>query len=193
MKDGSRIIHFIDTETTGLDHRRHEVISVGILEVKEVRTGERLDYEVIAEHEVKIKPERLDTADPIAFKINKFKPEDWADALTGQGAFEILGPILERPDANDPKINDVSVAGHQVHFDVLMLAAFFARFGVTWNPRHALDTYTLSRKVLRGDIVLESYALRSLCEYYDIENEKAHTALSDARACYELYKKLMNA
>ena len=42
MKDGSRIIHFIDTETTGLDHRRHEVISVGILEVKEVRTGERL-------------------------------------------------------------------------------------------------------------------------------------------------------
>ena len=80
-----------------------------------------------------------------------------------------------------------------MHFDVLMLAAFFARFGVTWNPRHALDTYTLSRKVLRGDIVLESYALRSLCEYYDIENEKAHTALSDARACYELYKKLMNA
>lgn|SRR3989344_2748704 len=193
MKDGSRIIHFIDTETTGLNHRVHEVISVGILEALETRTGEKLSYEVVAEHEIKIKPERLDLADPVAFKINKFKPEDWADALTAQEALEVLGPILERPDANDPKLNAVAVAGHNVHFDVLMLAAFFARFGVTWNPRHALDTYTLSRKVLRGDIVLESYALRSLCEYYDIENEKAHTALSDARACYELYKKLMNA
>jgi DNA polymerase III epsilon subunit-like protein len=31
-----------------------------------------------------------------------------------------------------------------------------------------------------------------MCKYFDIKNENAHTALSDARATFELYKKLMS-
>ncbi len=191
IKTRSHILTFVDTETTGLDPYKHELISIGIIEVKETQSEQGLTHELLGEYEYKIKPERLDLADPIALKINKYTEHDWVGAIGRQEALAVVGLHLIKPDQTEPKINDVIVVGHNVHFDVLMIGAFFREGGQGWNPRHALDTYTLARKILRKDIDVESYALGSLCNYYGVDNEMAHTALSDTRACLELYQKLM--
>jgi DNA polymerase III epsilon subunit-like protein len=62
------------------------------------------------------------------------------------------------------------------------------------NPmlRYKLDTISIAfaRLYNRPDV---KYSLRYLCELFGVKNENAHTALADARALYEVYKKMMNA
>ena len=195
MAGNKKIIHFIDTETTGLDLIKHEIISIGIVSVKMLSNDNNIEegYEILSEQEYKIKPDRLDMADPVAFQINKFSPELWQEALTKKEASEILNKKLFEYAENDfaQKINKIVIAGHNVHFDVQFLSQFFIEQNLSWMPRHIIDTYSLSKHLLAKDgIILESYGLHGLCEYYGIENKAAHTALADARACFEIYKKL---
>ena len=54
-----------DLETTGLDASQHEIIEIGCV----LTTP---SFEVIEKFEFKIKPERIENADPIAMKINHY-------------------------------------------------------------------------------------------------------------------------
>ena len=56
---------------------------------------------------------------------------------------------------------------------------------------HKLDTVSVAWAKLHNDPDIEHFSLREMCVHFDIKNERAHTALSDARATFELYKKLM--
>ena len=56
---------------------------------------------------------------------------------------------------------------------------------------HKLDTISVAWAKLHKDPSLEHFSLRELCKRFGIENEHPHSALSDARATFELYKKLM--
>lgn len=177
----SNIIHFIDTETTGLDHNTHEVISVGMVSVLEKFDGADKSHETLEELEVKIKPEKLDLADPVSLSINGFTEEDWISGLAPKDAAGLLYEKLE----------NAIVVGHNIMFDVRMLMNFFRNQGISWKPVYTLDTVKIARSAFGRDVVLDSYSLASLCNYYAIENENAHSALSDARACFELYKRLI--
>ena len=59
-------ICFVDTETTGLDKSRHEIIEIAIL----VLEGGQLKG-----YNQKIAPTHIATADPVALKINRYIPE----------------------------------------------------------------------------------------------------------------------
>jgi DNA polymerase III epsilon subunit-like protein len=56
---------------------------------------------------------------------------------------------------------------------------------------HKIDTISVAWAKLHRNPDIEHLSLRELCLHFDIKNEHAHTGLSDARATYELYKKLM--
>ena len=56
---------------------------------------------------------------------------------------------------------------------------------------HKLDTISIAWAKFHNDKDFEHFSLREMCERFGIKNEHAHTALSDARATFELYKKLM--
>ena len=170
-----RNLAFIDIETTGLDVLLHEIIEIGCV----LTTP---DLEVIEEFEIKIKPERIEDADPTSLKINRYDPADWEKAVTLAQAMKILSK----------KVKDFIMVGQNVAFDSGFLEHAFAKTGVL-NPMHyhKLDTISIAWAKLHREPDLEHFSLREMCVRFGIKNEKAHTALSDARATFELYKKLM--
>jgi DNA polymerase-3 subunit epsilon len=176
------ILAFIDTESTGLDPERHELISIGVVLVSQDWSGERPIFEKSDEFELKIKPERIEDADPVALRVNKYDPADWIFAYNLPEAMKILSE----------KTKDAIMVSHNIAFDYMFLEKAFNRTGIENKMHyHKLDTISIAFAKLHGNADIDRFSLRSLCEHFGIENKNAHTALSDAHATYLLYKKLM--
>ena len=167
---------FIDIETTGLNLLEHEIIEIGCVLATE-------NLEVIEEFEIKIKPEHIENADPAALKVNHYNEKDWENAQELSDAIKIFSK----------KVKDCIMVGHNVAFDSGFLEYAFNKTGMA-NPMHyhKLDSVSVAWAKLHREPDLEHFSLRELCLRFGIENKNAHTALSDARATYELYKKLMS-
>ncbi|MEK7662450.1 MAG: 3'-5' exonuclease [Patescibacteria group bacterium] len=178
-----RNLAFIDIESTGLDLERHEIIQIGCVLVKPIpRAGKGPTLEVLEEFELKIKPERIKDADPQALLVNGYNEADWIFAIDIKKALEVLAE----------KVKDAVMVGHNVSFDHAFLEKAFEKNGIK-NTMHyrKLDTISIAYAKLYNDGDIEKFSLRALCEKLGIENKHAHTALSDARATFELYKKLL--
>lgn len=166
---------FIDIETTGLNLEKNEIIEIGcVLADSELK--------VIEEFELKIKPEHIESADPVALKVNHYNEKDWKDSLELNDAMKIFSE----------KVKNCIMVGHNVAFDAGFLEYSFNKTEmINTMHYHKLDTVSIAWAKLHREPDLEHFSLRELCERFDIKNEKAHSALPDARATYELYKKLM--
>lgn len=167
---------FIDIEATGLNLREHEVIEIG-----GVITDPELN--IIDEFEIKIKPENLENADPVSLKVSQYNEKGWESAISLEEAMKLFVG----------KVRDCIMVGHNVAFDAGFIEHAFNKTGIQ-NPMHyhKLDTVSIAWAKMHNDPELERFSLHELCLKFDIKNKKAHTALSDARATYELYKKLMS-
>jgi len=175
---------FIDVETTGLNPDLHEIIDLGVVLVRQVpQEGKGPALEVVGELEYKIIPERLFNADPESLKINGYTPEKWASAL----------PLKEVMEDFAVQTKSASFVAHNVAFDLEFIKRAFERSGVKSEMHyHRIDTISMAFAKLYHNPKVEKFSLRFLCEYFGIKNENAHTALSDARATFELYKKLVS-
>jgi DNA polymerase III epsilon subunit family exonuclease len=166
---------FIDAEMTGLNILEHEIIELGAI----ITTPE---LEVIEEFEIKIKPKNILNADKISLKVSNYNPDDWENAVDLKEALETFAL----------KTRDSIMIGHNVAFDSAFLQVGFEKTGVkNMMHYHKLDTVSLAWAKYHNDTEVDHFSLRELCAKFGIKNEKAHTALSDARATYELYKKLI--
>ncbi|OGI68786.1 hypothetical protein A3A05_02970 [Candidatus Nomurabacteria bacterium RIFCSPLOWO2_01_FULL_41_12] len=166
---------FIDLETTGLDVMDHEIIEIGC-----VLATPKL--EVIEEFALKIKPEKISNADPVSLKISHYNSTDWSDAFSLKDGMKILSE----------KTKDAIMVGQNVAFDSGFLEHAFAITKVKNKMHyHKLDTISIAWAKFHKDIDFEHFSLREMCLHFEIENEKPHTGLSDARATYLLYKKLI--
>lgn len=167
---------FIDIETTGINVLEHEIIQVGC-----VLTDNNLNIK--EEFEIKIKPQKIENADPIALKVNHYQEENWQDAYSEKEAMKILAK----------KLKDCIMVGQNVAFDAGFLEYVFAKNDLTNTMHyHKLDTISIAWAKLHGEPDMDHFSLREMCKRFDIKNENPHNALSDARATYELYKKLMS-
>lgn len=175
---------FIDVETTGTDPLKHEIIEIaGILarQIPQPDRGPKL--EVIEEFEYKIKPEKLEVAEPQALRINGYNDAEW-----------LFAPSLkEVMSALSPKLKDTVMVGQNVIFDWSFVNESFKRVDLP-NPMHyhRIDTMPIFFAKTYHDPRVEWYNLAAICEYFGIKNEKAHTALADIRVTFEIYKKLLN-
>ncbi|MBI2631233.1 3'-5' exonuclease [Candidatus Nomurabacteria bacterium] len=167
---------FIDIELTGLNLIRHEIIEIGC-----VLTNSEL--EVIEDFELKIKPERIEDADPVSLKISHYDEKAWEEAYSLEEAIKIFAD----------KVKDSIMVGHNVAFDSGFLESAFSKTNIVNTLHyHKLDTISIAWAKMHRNPDLEHFSLRELCLYFGIVNKRAHTALSDARATFELYKKLMS-
>lgn len=167
---------FIDIETTGLNLLKHEIIEIGCV----VTTP---DFKLIEEFEIKIKPERIEDADPVALKVNQYENRNWEDAILPKEAIKFLAE----------KVKDCIMVGHNVAFDAGFLEYAFNKLQIGNTMHyHKLDTVSIAWAKFHNDPNFEHFSLHEMCSRFGIKNEHAHTALSDARATFELYKKLLS-
>ncbi len=176
---------FIDLETTGLDPKKHEIIELGCLIVKQIPNpnGRGPNLEVIEELELKIKPKHLETAEPEALKINGYNEMEWLFAVELEQAMKVLAE----------KTKDCIMVGQNVFFDWSFLKEAFEQTGIENKMHfHRIDLISMAFAKLYHDQSLERYNLRALAEFFGVENSRAHTALADIKATFEIYKKLLD-
>ncbi len=175
---------FVDTETTGLDPKIHELIEIGFVRVKQLWIeGQNPQFEVVEEWSQKIRPEHIELADPVSLKVNGYTVTGWSDAILLPEAFQIFSK----------KVEGAIMVAHNVSFDAGFLDMAFSKCGIPNKMHyHRLDTVSMAYAKLHNLPDVTRYSLGELCKYFSIENENAHSALSDAKACFQLFKKLMN-
>jgi len=174
---------FIDIETTGLNLLVHEIIQIGVVLVAQnVDAVKGQSFEVIEEFELKIKPTRIEQAERGALRVNGYSTEDWVLAYSLEEALKIFAK----------KTEGAVMVAHNVGFDWSFIAKAFAETGVVNKMHfHKLDTISIAYAKAKKREDIEKFSLYSLCQLFGIENKNAHTALSDSRATFELYKKLI--
>lgn len=176
---------FVDLETTGLDPYRHEIIEIGIVlaEQKKDLFGKQ-SLELISEHEMLLKPAHIETADQKALGVAKYDEHRWAKAVPQKEGLEWAAKLLQ---------GTVFVA-QNVAFDWSFLRKAGNEYGVDFEKAvhyHKLDLASMVFGKLYHDSKLSKFSLRELTEYFGVKNENAHTALPDARATFEVCKKLL--
>jgi DNA polymerase-3 subunit epsilon len=176
---------FIDTETTGIDPTRHEIIELAVIVARQVdRPGRGPKLEIIEECEWKIKPEHMERAEPEALRVNGYNEVDWMFAIDRKKAMQEFSK----------KTESCIFVSHNLTFDYAFVMKAFEETGAE-NRMHygKLDTISMAVARLYDAPQADKFSLRALCTLLKVDNTKAHTALADTRALVEVYKKMMGA
>ena len=85
----------LDTETTGLDLIKHELIQIGFLFIEMNTDG---TYKVLGESETNIRPLHLESADPAALNVNGFSAYKWKESKPINEHFQEIKDKIESAD-----------------------------------------------------------------------------------------------
>lgn len=163
----------IDTETTGLDHRQHEMLSLGAIVM--------IDNIITETIEIKIKPRNIQNAEIKALQINGYSEYRWKNALNADQAIRMIHAFMLRHQ-------DGILVGHNVQFDI----NFIKSLGNEFKIDIPISTpYIDTRDVCRVNLApygCSSMSLDNICEFLGWERRKAHTALSDCEDCIKIIR-----
>lgn len=165
---------FLDFETGGLYPSQHDPVEIAVV------LTDPSGRTVLEEYEAKVIPTR--PVDPVAASKNGYTAEKWANvAIPFEHALvKVLGMA-----------RDAMLTCHNTPFDKAFLEYGIAKHKMRWpSTYHSNDTMALAAP-LRNLGLVENVRLETLSAFFNIPHENAHTALSDARACREVYLRLM--
>ena len=178
---------FLDTETGGLDPRRHSLLSLGLVVGDSDGIAESL--EILLRHETYgvtgggMKVNRIDLAG------------HHAKALEPAAALKELDGFLTRHFSPDAA---VILVGHNIAFDRAFLGVFLETQNRGLEPRfshRSIDTHSIAAALQDAGRIPAEVALNStgLFAHFGIHVPEAqrHTALGDAVATFQLYWKLV--
>jgi len=165
-----------DCETTGLDVKKDEIISIGAIKIKDNKILTSKAFEVY------IKPEGELTSNSI--KIHQIRNCDLQDALPSKEAIE---SFLEF-------IGNSKLVGYYLEFDVAMINKYTKKLlGVTLpNLQEEVSAIYYNKKVKtipQGNINL---SFNAILEDLNLPKIDAHNALNDALMTALIYLKLKN-
>lgn len=175
------ILTVFDTETTGLNPDKHEIIQVGLLSF--VLDADGNNYK-LKEYESKIKPERIYLANPRALEVNGYTDEAWENAPSFTNVLNDMRPIIEKSDI---------FLGQNMLFDMRFLDEQCKRNNITCPEFPAyIDTKEMADKLVHANWLQRS-GMDYLVEHYNVQvSGRAHTALVDCWRTFKVWEKLMN-
>ena len=157
----------VDIETTGLDPYADKIIEIGALKIE----GENItaEFSELINPGIPL-PEIIKEITGIQDDMLKDKPP----------IEEVLPRFVEF-------CGERTLVGHNIiDFDYKFLYNAAKRANIKFDYS-LIDTLVIARRKLPKHI---KKGLAQLCVYYDIHNDSAHRALGDARATFEIYKRL---
>lgn len=173
---------FIDTETTGLDNKRNEMIELAVILTKINYENNQSSLVTLEEKDWKIKPFKIETADLRALKINGYNEADWLFAPDLKSVMEDFARMT----------SGYILVAHNLIFDWGFLNEAFLKTDIKDNSSHIkLDTLSIAYTKL-FDKNISGLSLKALAEYYGLKNERAHTALADAKVTKSIFCCMMN-
>lgn len=172
-----------DTETTGLDASKDEIISIAMLLLDS--SFNELNRQVIY-----ALPSDGIEVHPKAAEVNGYTKEKWiAKGAVSQDVLhrEIKSFLVGQ--------KDLFPLGHNVGFDVDFLTSLFKKHNDNLRgvlSYHKVDTVGIA---VFSDLALfgrmgSNYRLTELTERFELPHAEAHDALSDVLACVALFKHL---
>lgn len=159
----SRYIAF-DTETTGLNPRMDRIIELGAVLFENGKCVKR--FQTLVNPGVVI-PARVTAVNNITNSMIK-------DAPTEEVVYSELADFLK-----DAYNEQTIICAHNARFDMSFLSETLMRLGYNANINY-IDTLALSKQKIKG---LYNYKQDTVAHYFDIVNEQAHRAASDAETC----------
>ncbi|MFK7946312.1 MAG: PolC-type DNA polymerase III [Saprospiraceae bacterium] len=170
----------LDTETTGLDIKKDNLLSIGavVIENQEIIINQSL--ESIVYNDEKVYND--------AILIHGILPTDSSEGKQAKVALEEFINFLD---------NSVIVA-HHTGFDMAMLTRAIQVFYPAFKLyNYDIDTARMAMKIdgvspYKDVIDRKKYTLDALCERYDVEVVERHTAWGDAYSTALLFLKLAN-
>lgn len=171
-KSGELVV--IDTETTGLDMKEDEIISIGAVKIKDNKILTSQTFEVFLKNSKEISHGSI--------KIHKIRPLDLKNAKTAkEGIEEFLNFVGSRP-----------LVGYYLEFDVGMINKYTKDFlGITLPNRMIEVSEIYFDKTIslipQGNIDLRFDTILKNC---DIPNMGVHNAVNDAIMTAMIYLKL---
>jgi len=182
-----RKIFWIDTETTGLDSIKHDIIQLSCLV--------EINGKIETKEDFLCQPFSYTNIDPVALQINNTTIEDLKSRQTPQEMHCKLKTVMHKYIDNYTKGHaKFSPAGFNVRFDVDFLREFFIKnndkYYNSYFDYHLLSVDSLLNILeYRGLLDLENHKLITACKHFGIELD-AHNALSDITATRKILYKM---
>lgn len=148
----------VDTETTGLDHNRDELLEIGAVKVVNGNVVDQFDTFVCAK--------RINQK---AAQINGITRAMVKDAPSADDAVSMFVEFA----------GDFILLAHNATFDKSFIES------VRKLPNDWIDTLDFAKIVMPGG--RGGRKLSDLCERYGVQNESSHRALSDCMATHQCY------
>lgn len=173
----ARPLIFLDLETTGLEIQKQEIIEIGALKVKSEKP-----FEITAELNLKVQPEKVELASKDSLKIVGYSEAAWLKAVSLKKALKLLDDFAQQG----------VLVGFNISFDWAMLdKAYFEQGRQDPFYYHRLDVMSMAYLKLFPNSQMKRFSLGEICQYFAIERKTAHQALDDAKASYEVFKRLI--
>jgi len=172
---------FLDIETGGFSITKNGVCEIALVAVN--------DSGIVDCFHKLITPYTRDpdTNELVSYKEDSMKINGLTELQlieTGVDVVKVCETLLQFIE----KYQITTIIGHcSKKFDYPRVKYLIERFTREVFDIDQEDTHDIAKSKLN----LPSYKLIDLCAHFGIENEKEHSALGDAKATYELYKKLI--
>lgn len=157
----------LDIETDGLDENQNSIIEIGAVKVRD----EALDYfHSMLEYEGKL-PKKI---------VELTGIDESMLQAEGKNLKDVLETFLEF-------VADSVIVGYNIDFDLRFLNQKLEDVGLKELKNSSIDLCSLVKKESRRQA---NYKLETTLHHFGIEVKTLHRALEDAKATYELSKKL---